>query len=347
MPQSRRVFLAALAAAAAAPRRTFGATTPDSQSVSASDSLSGKILDLFKPLPGINSLKIFAPATTTQPELLVQLKPAKRMVVGSVVKTYILCEAIRQVDSVGDLDKPLALDARVWCPASVVLNPPNLIGMVSERTALEAMIMHSDNTGTDMALLKVGYDHVQDFIDSIGLTQTQVPLSMRAFYGYLFGAPNYKTITWAELEGYANSDAPFVNQALNNKITLASSANDMISYYSRALVGDFFLDEEKLNEEKLAEFQRILSLASGVRLVVPLGATGFGKGGDVYVPGHPAGALNYYAHSFAGGMFFSERWVFFSYAINSYSTAMQEEETFKKWQAAAVDATKLVFDALS
>jgi beta-lactamase class A len=209
------------------------------------------------------------------------------------------------------------------------------------------MIMHSDNTGTDMALLKVGYDNVQDFIDSIGLTQTQVPLSIRAFIGYLYGASNYKTITWAEIEGYANSDAPFVNRPLNNTITLASSANDLLSYYSRALVGDFFLDEGKLNEAKLAEFQRILSLASAVRLVVPLGATGFGKGGDVVVPGHPSGAPGYYAHSFAGGMFFSERWVFFAYAINSSSTGMQDKDTLEQWQAAVVRATKLVFDALS
>jgi beta-lactamase class A len=339
MSQSRRVFLGALAAATAAPWRTFGATTPDSQSDVSADSLSGQILALFKPLPGINGLKIFAPATRSQPRLVVQLNPGTRMLVGSVIKSHILCATLRKVElqpgGVGKLGStPLLLDASVWSPASPLLNPPNLVGMVSERTALEAMIMHSDNTGTDMALLETGYEYVQNFVDSIGLTQTQVPLSTRAYLGYLYGAPNYKTITWAEIEGYVQSDAPFVNPPLNDTITLASSANDLISYYSRALVGDFFL-----KDETTAEFLRILSLASAVTLVVPLGATGFGKGGNVDTPG-------FHAYSFAGGMFFSERWVFFSYTIN-WTSDKDVGGTIKEWQAAVVGATKLVFDALS
>lgn len=338
MSQSRRVFLGALAAATAAPWRTIGATTPDSQSDFSADSLSGQILDLFKPLPGINGLKIFAPATSSQPELLVQLNPGTRMLVGSAIKTQILCATLRKLDSkkiASELSKELVLDASIWSPVSPVLNPPNLIGMVSLRTALEAMIMHSDNTGTDMAFLETGYDYVQNFIDSIGLTQTQVPLSTRAYFGYLYGAANYKTITWAEIEGYVYSDAPFVNPPLNDTITLASSANDFISYYSRALVGDFFL-----NAETTAEFLRILSLAAGVRAVVPLGATGFGKGGNVETPG-------FHAASFAGGMFFSKRWVFLSYAINWKNPKLYDPPTLKAWEAAVVGATKLVFDALS
>jgi beta-lactamase class A len=336
MSQSRRVFLGALAAATAAPWRTFGAT--DSQSDLSADSLPGQILALFKSLPGINGLKIFAPATSSQPKLLVQLNPGTRMLVGSVIKSHILCATLYKLDSkkiAGELSKELVLDASVWSPVSPLLNPPNLIGMVSFRTALEAMIMHSDNTGTDMALLETGFDYVQNFVDSIGLTQTQVPLSTRAYLGYLYGAANYKNITWAEIEGYVNSNAPFVNPPLNNTITLASSANDLISYYSRALVGDFFL-----NAETTAEFLRILSLATAVRLVVPLGATGFGKGGNVDTPG-------YHAYSFAGGMFFSNRWVFFSYTINWTNPAEHDPATVKKWQAAVVGATKLVFDALS
>ena len=37
-----------------------------------------------------------------------------------------------------------------------MFNPPNLSGLVSQRTALEAMIMHSDNTATDMSMKQVG-----------------------------------------------------------------------------------------------------------------------------------------------------------------------------------------------
>lgn len=44
----------------------------------------------------------------------------------------------------------LTLGPSVWSVGSSMFNRPNLIGQVSERTALEAMIMHSDNTATDM-----------------------------------------------------------------------------------------------------------------------------------------------------------------------------------------------------
>jgi beta-lactamase class A len=340
MSQSRRVFLGALAAATAAPWRTFGATPPDSQSDFSSDSLSGQVLALFKPLPGINSLKIFAPATSTQPELLIQLRPGKRMFVGSVIKSFILCEVLRQLDSVDQLTKQLALDAGVWSPYSPILNPPNLIGMISERTALEAMILHSDNTGTDMSILQAGIDNVRNFLASIGLTQTQVPLSTRSFFGYLYGAPNYKTITWSQLEGYINSNAPIVNPTLNNTITLASSANDLVSYYSRALVGDFFLDKPELKEAKLAEFLRILSLAGAVRLLVPLGATGFGKGGSIDYPGD-------HALSYAGGMFFASRWVFTAFTIKWDAPGEDDHDTVTEWISAVAGALQVVFEALS
>jgi beta-lactamase class A len=49
-------------------------------------------------------------------------------------------------------------------PDSATFNPPHLSGKVSERTALEAMIIHSDNTGTDMILKHVGADRVRDFL---------------------------------------------------------------------------------------------------------------------------------------------------------------------------------------
>jgi beta-lactamase class A len=71
-----------------------------------------------------------------------------------------------------------------------------------------------------------------------------------------------------------------------------------------------------------------------------LGATGFGKGGNVDTPG-------FHAYSFAGGMFFSKRWVFFSYTINWNAAGQHDPKTVGEWQAAVVTATQLVFDALS
>ena len=93
-------------------------------------------------------------------------------------------------------ERQLALDASVWSPDSATFNPPNLSGTVSERTALEAMILHSDNTGTDMILKLVGPDNVRALIASAGLTNTLIPDSTRSFVGYLLGAPDYLTFTW-------------------------------------------------------------------------------------------------------------------------------------------------------
>jgi beta-lactamase class A len=104
------------------------------------------------------------------------------MFVGSAIKPFILCESLRQVDSPAVVKsisaQQLALDASVWSLDSATFNPPNLIGKVSQRTALEAMIMHSDNTGTDMCIKYAGPDKVRAFIASAGLKKT--PWSRKA-----------------------------------------------------------------------------------------------------------------------------------------------------------------------
>jgi hypothetical protein len=119
-----------------------------------------EIVGLFHSLPGDVAIKIHAPAANGKSEYLVESKPARKMFVGSAIKTFVLCETLRQVDSptvVQTLqNEQLDLNASVWSPDSATFNPPNLIGKVSLRTALEAMILHSDNTGTDMCLKHTG-----------------------------------------------------------------------------------------------------------------------------------------------------------------------------------------------
>ena len=60
------------------------------------------------------------------------------------------------------------------------------------RTALEAMISHSDNTATDMVLKHVGAEQVQAFVEAIGLRQTRIPASTRQFIGYVAGLPDWR-----------------------------------------------------------------------------------------------------------------------------------------------------------
>jgi beta-lactamase class A len=112
------------------------------------------ILSLFKSLPGDVAVKIYAPAVNGKSEFLVESNVSKQMFVGSAIKTFILGESLRQADLPTVVQtlkaKQLSLDASVWSLDSAMFNPPNLIGKVSQRTALEAMIMHSDNTGTSL-----------------------------------------------------------------------------------------------------------------------------------------------------------------------------------------------------
>lgn len=163
-------------------------------------------------MPGEKAFKIWAPAADGKPEFLAASHASMMLFVASAIKTFILCEALRQVDSPNVVQtisqRQLALDARVWSTGSATFNPPNLIGMVSERTALEAMIMHSDNTGTDMSLKLVGPDNVRKFVASAGLKKTLIPDSTRIFVGYLLGAKDYKTFTWDEL--VASTNLPLV-----------------------------------------------------------------------------------------------------------------------------------------
>ena len=78
---------------------------------------------------------------------------------------------------------------------------------------------------------QAGPDNVRAFIASAGLTNTLIPDSTRSFIGYLLGAPDYLTFTWQQYLDAAND--PFVNPPLNTTQTLASSADDLVSSYSR------------------------------------------------------------------------------------------------------------------
>jgi beta-lactamase class A len=333
MFNSRREFLAGAAATIGSVPLAQAAGAQQKQRAS-----SETILALFKSLPGDVAVKIHAPAMNGKPEFLMESNSSKMMFVGSAIKTFILCETLRQVDSPNVVQtlraKLLSLDASVWSVDSATFNPPNLIGKVSERTALEAMIMHSDNTGTDMSIKQAGPENVREFIASIGLKNTLVPESTRSFFGYLLGAKDYKTFSWEEIGAAANSS--IVNSPMNKVETLASSADDFVSYYSRALQGDFFKNKETLNE-----FRRILSMGDAIWLLhMPLGISAFVKGGSIDVQG-------FHAVCAPGGMFFGDRWVYFCLTINWDAKAVTDVDTVNAFAAAGSRALTMVKETLS
>jgi beta-lactamase class A len=297
-----------------------------------------EILAVFKGLPGDAAIKIHAPAVNGKPEFLVESNASKPMFVGSAIKTFILCEALRQADSPTVVQtlkaKQLSLDASVWSVDSATFNPPNLIGKVSQRTALEAMILHSDNTGTDMSIKDVGPDKVREFIASIGLKNTMIPDSTRSLFGYLLSAKDPNAFSWEDLGAAANS--PMVNSPMNKVETMASTADDFVSYYSRALQGEFFKNKQTLNE-----FRRILAGSDAIWLLpLPLGVSAFVKGGSIDVAG-------FHAVCAPGGMLFDDRWVYFFLAINWYAKAATDVETASAFAAAGSRALTLVKERLS
>lgn len=301
--------------------------------------LRSKILDLFQTVPGTTSLKIWSPATGDGRELLIEYNASERLFIGSAMKAFVLCERLRQLDSPDVVRKisanQLKLDASVWMLDSRTLNPPNLSGLVTERTAMEAMIMHSDNTATDMEIAQTGRQNVQNFLESAGLTNSAIPDSTRVFFGYLLGAPDYKTFSWEELIS-SPDDAPIVNPPLNDVETLASSCDDLVSFYSRSLQGKFFQ-----HAETLAEFRRILTLADAISTVpLPLGVSAFAKGGSIDLNG-------YHALCLPGAMAFSGRWVYFSTIINWNAPEATDPKTVSAFAAAVRETLQLVKDGLS
>jgi beta-lactamase class A len=342
MTYSRRAFFktaAGTVAAASAPHLTSASTTAG-QPVT-----PDQIIDLFEPLPGDKGIKILAPAANLQPKFVAELNSGRRLFVASADKTFALCEALRQAelrqedppDIVRTLETTkLPLDATIWSiPGSPFFNPPHLKGTLSERATLEAMIMNSDNTATDMIFKAAGVDNIRSFIASLGLAQTQIPDSTRAFAAYLFGAKNYKTISWKELKAVVERgelEHPF----LNDVETFVSSANDLVSYYSLALQGAFFDQDETLNE-----YRRILTLCDYIYLIpLPLGVSAYAKSGNADVP-------DFHARSIAGGLFVAGRWIYFAFVLNWYTAEPDDHATVKQFFSAINTALTLVKNSFS
>jgi beta-lactamase class A len=304
-----------------------------------SSEIAAQIKRLFGRLPGTNTLKIWAPATSDTDEILVVLHPSQRVFVASAFKCYVLAACLKALDAPNIVSQlksnELTLNDSIWSLGSDMLNPPDLTGLISERTAAEAMIMHSDNTATDMIMKATGVDYIRQVIAGLGLTHTQIPDSTRSFGAYLFGLPNYKTASYAEVLAAAQSGTPVTNPFLNDVETLASSASDLVSLYSHTLQGDFFANAETLNE-----YRRILSLADGVFEAVPFGTRGFAKTGYSDFPG-------FHARSNAGAVTFDGKWIYFASIINWDSPEHNDPQTVMDWAESIRSALQLVYQHLS
>lgn len=157
------------------------------------------------------------------------------------------------------------------------------------------------------------------FVASQGLTNTRVPDSTRALTAYVFGAKKYKTTSWNELNRLVETGRQ-AHPFLNDVETFASSAGDLVTYYSRALQGAFFTHPETLHE-----FRRLLTLCDFIYLVpLPLGVSAYAKSGNVDF-------TDFHARSLAGAMFVGGRWAYFAFIINWYTRSDKDPETVEKF----------------
>ena len=304
MSQTRRLFLSGAATAA-----TLGATAT---ARSEEGDLTRKVVEEFGRVPGKKALKFWAPATGGAPDWSAEIDPDAALFCGSSFKAFALAEYLRQVGTTESrLKEGLAeqwdLDQKVFSPSSPVFNPPHLTGKVTARTALEAMIAHSDNTATDMVLRRTGADNVRRFIATIGLRSARIPTSTRRFIAYVSGHPNWQDMDWPTLiDLIARKETPFPLRPIMNDVeTMVCSPADFVSFYSRALQGEFFP-----NRASLHAFRAILSTANAIAMVMPLGVNAFAKGGSIdFGPDHVI--------CLAGGMWVAKRWVYFGLMTNS------------------------------
>jgi beta-lactamase class A len=202
--------------------------------------------------------------------------PASRLFVGSAVKTFILAQYLRDVEA-GRLteDQQMKVDDAVRSASSPVFL--KLAGTTQARSVLEAMIAHSDNTATDIALAAVGPAQVRALIAEAGLKQTQIPESTRRLFSYIAGAPEGVDIGWdgiVRLDNGGSFGTP--RPPLNDKQTMASTAEEMVRWYQQALRGAFFK-----KPDTLVEFKRIQAMADAIAKTVPSDTPAYGKGGSI------------------------------------------------------------------
>ena len=302
------------------------------------DRLRGQDQRLFAKLPGTVSFKIVAPATRRTARLQVSSRSGERLFIGSAFKTFVLAEALRQADSPEVVQKitqqQLALDASVWSLDSATFNPPNLSGTVSERTALEAMILHSDNTGTDMSMKLVGADKVRAFIVSAGLTNTLIPESTRSFIGYLLGAPDYLTFTWTRWSRPPTTRSSTRRSTPRRRWPRRRMISSRTT--SAPLQGEFFENDQTLNE-----YRAILSIGDVIWLLpFPLGGERVREGRQHRRPRVPRGVC--------GGRHHLRRRLGLLLLHHQLDAAAETDPaTVVAWAAASSRALQLVKDSLA
>jgi beta-lactamase class A len=252
-------------------------------------------------------------------------QPAARLFVGSAIKTFILAQYLRDVEA-GRLaeDTQMAIDDSVRSLSSPVFL--KLAGSTPAVAVLEAMIAHSDNTATDVAMGAVGADRVRALIAQAGLRQTQVPDSTRRLFSYLAGAAEGVDAGWPGMQRLAEASSVGGSRpALNDRQTMASTADDLVSWYRQVLTGAFFQQPGTL-----VEFKRIQAMADALVHVVPADTPAYGKGGSIDWQG-------FHCFCLSGQMIVRKVPVTFCFTINWTGPSDSVGGIFQSYKTAVAD----------
>lgn len=232
----------------------------------------------------------------------------RKLFVASALKTFVLGEFLRQSEAAGSR---IGLGTRCEVSdlhrslGSSVLG--GLSGTSNYANVLEAMIAHSDNTATDIAMAAVGPDKVRALIAQAGLANTQIFDSTRRVFSYLAGAPIGVDLGWPGMQKLQNGDNGGLSprtDVINANQSMLSSATDLVSWYQQALAGKYFATAASLRE-----FKRISAQATALWQVVPADTIAYGKGGSIDWE-------DFHALALAGQMRFNNVPVTFAFTLN-------------------------------
>lgn len=261
-------------------------------------------------------------------------QPDRQLFVGSAVKTFMLAQAVLDIASQRN-----ALSGATQLPVSDAVRSPGspvlqyLDGTMSLRSVLEAMISHSDNTATDIALASATPARVRQLISQAGLASTQIPDSTRLFFSYLAGAPAGTDLGWAGLNAVPDPN-PKARAAINDTQSMRSTATDMVNWYRLTLGSSYFP-----NRAALTEYKRILAMADAISVVVPADIAAYGKGGSIDWEG-------FHALSFPGRMVVDRVPVSFCFTYNWTGAEMSTAMPFELFARRAGAVLQAVVDAL-
>jgi len=261
--------------------------------------------------------------------------PAAVLFIGSAVKTFILAQYLREVEAgrLSESDQRPINDAVRSVSSPVFLN---LTGTTPARSVLEAMIAHSDNTATDVALAAVGPDKVRALIKESGLTATRIPHSTRRLFSYLGGAPAGTDFSWQEMQRLATAEpAGPTRLPINDTETMVSSAEEMVRWYKTALQPGFFA-----KPETFIEFKRIQAMADSLAFVVPPDTAAYGKGGSI-------DWKDFHCFCLACQMITRQVPVTFCFTINWTGPDESVASVFPAYKTAMADALREVAQALT